>query len=201
MIATITKKQFFTAEEYLEFEESKQEKYEFHHGKIRKMPGATTNHNIISANIIFAIKLALKEKQQKYYMLSSDTKIHIPKVQSFVYPDAVVIAEKIEHYKDRKDVIVNPLLVIEVLSDSTKGYDLGRKFEKYQTISSFKEYVLIEQAYPEIIAYHREATDLWRVQRNQDLEKGEIHLKSIDCKIALADIYDLIDWENEAIAD
>lgn len=195
MTLTISKEKIYTVEEYFAFEEARGEKYEFFQGKIRKMPGASTNHNLIAANTIFTIKAAIKKQQRKFYMMGSDSKIHIPKLKSFVYPDAVVIAEKIEHYNNHKDIITNPLLIIEVLSDSTRNYDLGGKFEKYQLIDSFKEYVLIEQQYPEIIAYHREEVDLWRVQRNDNLENGTIHLKSIDCTVALKDIYDMIEWE------
>lgn len=197
MIATITQKRLFTVEEYLAFEESKQEKYEFHQGKLKKIPGGTLNHNKIAANIIFAIKQELRKSKRKYHVATSDMKIWIEAYNHIVYPDVVIICEKVEYYNNRKDIITNPLLIVEVLSSSTKNYDLSGKFEKYQTLSALKEYVLVEQTLPAVIAYHREEEDLWRVQRSHDLENGEIHLKSIDCKIALTDIYEMIDWENE----
>lgn len=197
MTLTIAKEKTYTVEAYLTFEKSQQEKYEFYKGKIRKMPGGTFNHNAISANIIYALKQAIRKSSKKYHLATSDMKIWIDAYEHMVYPDVVVICEKVQFHKNRKDIIINPLLIVEVLSNSTRGYDLGGKFEKYQTIDSFKEYVLVEQDYPEIIAYHREEEDLWRVQRSRNLEKGTIHLKSIDCTISLADIYDLIEWEEE----
>ena len=110
---------FYTVKEYLAFEERAKNKHEFYNGKIVKMPGATYKHNRIATNIMVELSILLKEK--KFEVLNSDMKIHIPQLESFVYPDAVVVFEKVQFYENRNDVIVNPLLIVEVASRSTKN--------------------------------------------------------------------------------
>ncbi len=186
------KEKIYTVEEYLEMEERSQEKHEYYNGKIIKMPGATFNHNLVAINVATALKFALRQQSKKYLVLGSDMKIQIATLQSFVYPDAVVVFEKPTFYKNRKDVIINPLLIIEVLSKSTEQYDKGKKFDYYRTLPSFQEYVLLNQDKPFASVYHRETVDTWRIK---DVKEGLIDLESIGCQISLADIYEDIVFE------
>lgn len=181
------REKIYTEEDYLVLEASAQEKHEYYDGKIITMPGGTLNHNLIAANVLLAIKLALRQLNKKCLVLGSDMKIRIAEENLFVYPDAVVICDQPVFYKDRKDVITNPLLIVEVLSKSTEEYDRGVKFDYYRTLPSFQEYVLLSQNKPRASVYHRESVDTWRII---NVIEGAIHLQSIGCDILLEDIYE-----------
>lgn len=184
----------YTEEDYLVLEESAQEKHEYYNGKIITMPGGTLNHNLIAANVLLSIKLALRQLNKKCLVLGSDMKIRISEENLFVYPDAVVICNQPIFYKDRKDVIINPLVIIEVLSKSTEAYDRGTKFDYYRTLPSFQEYVLLSQNKPRASVYHRESVDTWRII---NVKEGAIHLQSIGCDILLEDIYEDIVFDSD----
>lgn len=183
----------YTIEAYLSLEERSEEKHEYINGKIIAMSGATANHNLIAANIIVAFKNALRNNEKKYYVMGSDMKIYIEAYQHVRYPDAVVICEKIEFFNNRKDIIINPLLIVEVLSESTSQIDRGKKFDEYQSIPSLKEYVLVRQDMPDVLTFYREAPDLWRSQQIRKLEEA-IHLKSLSCSLASTEVYEGVEW-------
>ncbi len=178
----------YSIAEYLAMEENSIEKHEFYNGKIVKMSGGKYNHNLIAANIITVLNNTLEEKQQEYAVLGNDMKVYIPRTLSFVYPDAVVVCEKPLFYEDRKDIILNPLLVVEVLSPSTEEYDRKGKFFDYKQIPSFKEYVLVEQDIAFVMASYKIADRTWQDTDADGLDTS-IHLQSIDCNISLSKIY------------
>lgn len=120
-------------------------------------------------------------------------KILIPAWQHVVYPDAVVIARAPEFYEDRKDVILNPLLIVEVLSAGTESYDRGTKFEKYQSIPSFSEYVLVRQDKAEVLTYYREEPDTWKMTNISDLD-SLINLPSVAAVLEMSRIYKGIEF-------
>ena len=182
----------YAVEEYLQLEECAEDKHEYLNGKIDKMPGATGIHNIIVANVITALNIALKKREKKYIVIGSDMKIRIEAFNHIRYPDAVVVCEKLEYYGNRQDVIVNPLLIVEVLSDSTAEFDRGIKFEEYKTLSSFREYVLISQRMTYVTTYFREEDELWRIH-NTTNPQDIVDLRSLECRLALQDIYEHID--------
>lgn len=120
-------------------------------------------------------------------------KIFIPAWNHVVYPDAVVIAKAPEFYEDRKDVILNPLLIVEVLSSGTENYDKGAKFEKYQSIPSFCEYVLVRQDKTEVLTYYREEAHLWK--RSDFISPdGLISLLSVAAVLEMGRIYKGIEF-------
>ncbi len=176
----------YTVNEYLALEKRAKNKHEYYNGKIVRMPGASFKHNIIAANIISMLNAALYEKS--FFVLNSDMKIHIPQLESFVYPDAVVIFEKPLFYEGRTDVVLNPLLIVEVASRSTRNYDRTTKFEYYKTLPSFKEYVLIEQTKPWVIASYKIAERTWQDTEASSLNDS-IYLRSVDCTIELNRVY------------
>lgn len=186
------KERIYTAEEYLEMEARSLEKHKYYNGKIIKMAGVKPVHNQIAAHAIAELRFALKKAKKKFLIYNSDTKIQIPTENLFVYPDAVVVCEKPILYKNRKDVITNPLLIVEVLSKSTEQHDKGKKFDYYRTLPSFQEYVLLSQDKPFASVYHRETMDTWRIR---DIKEGIIDLQSIGCQINLEDIYEDIIFE------
>lgn len=184
-----TREKIYTIEEYLEMEEHSKEKHEFYNGKISLMPGGTFTHNQVAANVSFALIEALYEED--YIVCNSDMKIHIPRIQTVVYPDAVVVFQKPELYNGRADVIMNPLLVVEVASPSTSRYDRIGKFEHYKSLSSFKEYVIVEQNSPWVLASYKTADKTWIDTEAEGLDQS-IQLQSINCSIALKKIYRLV---------
>lgn len=184
----------YTVAEYLAMEERSVEKHEFYNGKIIKMPGAKPVHNLIAANLIIQLGIELEKKKTNYLVLTSDTKIHIARLNTFVYPDAVVICEKIELYPGSEMVITNPLLIVEVLSPSTEDYDRHGKFFDYKQIPSFKEYVLVEQDMPLVTASYKIADRTWQDNIAEGINSS-IHLQSIDCIISLSKIYKGIQFD------
>ena len=176
----------YTVQEYLAFEERATNKHEYYNGKILKMPGASYRHNQIATNVAAILVNALYDTN--FIVTNSDTKIHISQLDSFVYPDAVVVFEKPEFYAGRNDVVLNPLLIVEVASLSTKEYDRSLKFQRYKTLPSFKEYVLVEQAQPWVVASYKIADRTWKDTEANTLD-GSVYLQSVDCTLELKRIY------------
>jgi Uma2 family endonuclease len=177
-----------TIEEYLELEERSHHKHHFINGQLIAMPGGTLKHNMICSNIITALNNIVRKDQLPFLVSNSDTKIWIPGLVTFFYPDAVVICEVPEYFKGRKDVIINPLLVVEVASSSTEAYDRGEKFLAYATLPSFREYLIVYQDSPLAHRSNRTEADLWQVRSVEGIEQ-DIELCSIGCSISMRDIY------------
>ena len=184
----------YTIDEYLLLEEKAPYKSEFEKGRIKAMSGGTLDHNTIAQNIGTAISNELRKKGKKCRVNNSDLKIRIEAYDKAVYPDVSVICNKAEYFKNRKDIVTNPLLVVEVLSKSTKDYDRGTKFTQYRSIAAFKEYVLIDQEMARVEVWSKLEDNIWRVLDIKGLE-ASIHLVSLDCEIQMSDIYYLIDWD------
>lgn len=182
----------YTPEEYLALEESAEERNEYHDGQIILMTGGTTNHNQISLNISFALIATLRQQDYRVYM--ADVRLWIPQEQRFTYPDVIVIAGRPEYYNDRKDTITNPLMIVEVLSESTKDYDRTEKFKAYGTIATFQEYVLISQTAKSIEQFSKIGNKKWSF-RLYDEEDEAIELTSIEAQVPLADLYDKVGFE------
>lgn len=194
MLLTKSEDQVFTVEEYLQLEDSSSAKHEFHDGKIIEMSGETAVHNEIALKIAAALLWALEEKTTPFKVYNSDMKIQIPEFNHFVYPDAVVICEKPVFYKERKDIITNPLLVVEVASLSTEEYDRGLKFYKYKTLPTFKEYVLVSQDKVWISSFYRDQPNTWVEEIEKVMEKT-IYLKSIDVHLPLKQVFGGVNFE------
>lgn len=186
MVAQLSPETTYSIEEYFELEAQSIEKLEYYDGKITKMPGASYVHNRVATNVLVALGYALQDS--KFEVNNSDTKIHIPSIESFVYPDAVVICEKPLFYQNRVDTILNPLLVVEVLSPSTEDYDRGEKFYLYRSLPSFKEYVVIHQNHILLSTFYRLNERDWRTNDVDNLAEA-IDLQSVGVKIKLSDIY------------
>jgi Uma2 family endonuclease len=178
----------YTLAEYLRREERSEDKHEFYNGKIIKMPNAKFYHNLIAANIVRAIGNAADAVGKDYYVLGDGQKIFIEADNVAVYPDALVIFDAPQFYKGQESLVLNPIVVIEVLSPRTAAYDRTGKFDKYKKIPTFREYVLIEQNQFSVETRFQEEPDLWRhktVTKPEDM----LHLRALDLSISLADIY------------
>jgi Uma2 family endonuclease len=188
---TIRLPKVYTFEEYLRREEKAVEKHEFYNGKIIKMPGGTDIHSEIATNVVTAIKVAIRVLPVKFRVYNSDLKIRIEPADTGVYPDALVICKEPEYWQNRRDVIVNPLLIVEVLSPSTQSYDRLGKFELYKLLPSFQEYVLVNTDKHSVETRFQEETDLWRIKTETNIDNS-VTLRSLGVSISMVDIYENI---------
>ncbi len=188
-----TSPSFLSIEKYLDKEAKSAEKHEFYNGKIRKMPGSSYNHNKIGANIIIALGQIIENKQLPFEVISSDQKVYIPKLNQVLYPDALVVYQKPEFWNERRDVLLNPILIVEVLSPSSENYDRRDKFMSYKNIPSFREYVIVSQDKMEVETWYREEPFLWRETNHTD--GGSIKLSSIGISIPMDKIYRNIEFK------
>ncbi|MCF4967273.1 hypothetical protein CV014_09205 [Nostoc sp. CMAA1605] len=139
----ITQQRFYTPEEYLALEEVAEYKSEYIDGQIIPMAGGTVNHNRIAGNFYAVLNFAFR--QQNYEVFNSDMRLWIPEKRIYTYPDVMIVVGEPEFFPNRQDMILNPQVIVEVLSESTKGYDHEDKFQAYRTISTFQEYLLVDQ--------------------------------------------------------
>ena len=190
-IKAIRKPKVYTFDEYLHREEKSVEKHEFYNGKIIRMPGGTDKHCEISMNIGAAIKFAIRPLPTKFRVYNSDLKIRIDSLDSGVYPDALVICKEPEYWQDRQDVIVNPLVIVEVLSPSTQAYDRLGKFELYKELPSFQEYVLVNANKYAVETRFQEEPNLWRIRHETNIDNS-VTLNALGVSISMADIYENI---------
>lgn len=185
---TITASKTFTIEEYLELEERSLTKHEYHNGKILEMAGGTTTHNQLTMTVGAEILIAIRNQERIFQLYSSDMKIWIDRFFRFVYPDAVTIADQPAFYNNRRDIITNPLLIVEVSSAGTETYDRNGKFDLYRTLPSFQEYLIVSQEMHHVSRYFREAPDLWRTSDYFKLDEM-IPLQSMGVEISMLGIY------------
>lgn len=176
-------------EDYLKAEDKSLEKHEYHNGIIKKMAGANLLHNRLASKIASIIDNFIESNNYGFIVSNSDTKIRIEKHNRFVYPDAVVICEKPEFYKGRKDTITNPLLIVEILSDSTEEFDRGMKYDYYRSIPSFKEYVLVRQEIKQVSVYTRQDDSTWIIRHYEGDDATAILHALHQCPLPLERLY------------
>ena len=177
----------YSVAEYLEIERSSGERHEFYNGQIIRMSGGSVDHNRISRNVLCYLNNEL-DKKTGFELFGSDQKVYLPKLNLYLYPDVIVIAEAPIMAENVSQAIMNPLLVIEVLSPSTEDYDRKDKFMKYRTLESFKEYVIIQQNSAEILTLFRSEPHIWEEQEFTGVSNS-VYFKSIDVYLPLALIY------------
>lgn len=178
----------YTLSEYLRREEKSQELHEYYDGIIIKLPMARGPHNEIIMNVGTALNIALRLKEKKYRVFGGQQKVYLPALNFGVYPDVLVITDTPKYWDDNQVLLINPIVIVEVLSKGTKKYDRTGKFAEYKTLESFQEYVLIDQNKCYVETHFKEKSNTWQGTDHKDI-KGDIYLKSINCSISLADIY------------
>ena len=175
--------------EYLEQEETAEFKSEYFNGVIIPMAGGSVNHNQIAGNIYGELNFAFK--RQDYRVFIGDVRLWIPILNTFTYPDVMVIAGEPEYYQDRTDTVTNPLLIIEVLSDSTQGYDRQEKFQAYRTIPSFQEYILVSQTQVYLEQYSKVGKKQWSL-REYDEEDEVISFNCVDLEVSFEEVFNKV---------
>ncbi len=178
----------YTLEAYLRREARSVHKHEFIDGKIIKMAYAKGPHNIIAANMIGQLTNAFEQLHKNLIVFTSDQKIFFPTLNEGVYADALAVADKPEYWDAEELLLTNPLLVVEVLSRSTSRYDRSGKFDKYKTLESFKEYVLIRQDAYYAETWYREKPGLWHETIVTDLN-AKLPLQSVGVSLSMERIY------------
>ncbi|HXU39120.1 MAG TPA: Uma2 family endonuclease [Blastocatellia bacterium] len=180
-------KRKYTLEEYFDLELSTNERFEYFDGEIFSMSGVSEQHAQIEGNGYHALRLALEGRECRVFM--ANMRIKVPSLPPYRYADVSATCEKPVFEKiGGVDVVTNPTLIIEVLSDSTEAYDRGDKFTHYKSIPSLKEYLLIAQHRPHITQYVKQYDGSWSYDEVNDLT-GKIQLASIDCVLELSEIY------------
>jgi Uma2 family endonuclease len=184
---TAQPQKYYSAAEYLELEREADYKSEYYHGEIFAMAGAGHNHNRVVENLTGECYIAFKGKQCRTY--SSDQRLHIPANGLYTYPDLLIICGKNEYLDEKKDTILNPSVIVEVLSDSTEAYDRGEKFHFYRSIPSLNEYVLINSRSLAAEVFRKNEEGLWFLSSEAYKLAESITLASVDLTIAMEDIY------------
>lgn len=186
-------KQKLTIEEYLEWEKHSDQKHEYFRGEIFAMSGAKITHNDIALNIATILKQKLKGKSCKPY--NSDQRIHIPKNTLFTYPDISVVCGEIITLNDDEWNILNPTIIIEVLSPSTKNYDQGEKFRLYRDISTLKEYIMVDSESIYVEVYRINNTGHWELEEYKQIA-NKLNIPALSLSIDLNEIYEGTKFEN-----
>jgi Uma2 family endonuclease len=191
-MALPAKKKILSISEYFEMEEKAEIRHEYYKGEIFAFAGASINHGRIIGNI--NAKLLQKLNKKKCEPFSNDLKVHIDEFDFFTYPDILVICDKPEFYKDRDDTVLNPVLIIEVLSESTKNYDRGDKFEFYRTIKSLQDYVLIDQYRVHMEHFEKNKDGKWLLTEYSDTSPS-LELSHLNLEIPLKEIYERVEFK------
>lgn len=189
MVAVQVRKHWIAPEDYLELERNAEFKSEYLEGQIFAMSGGSPEHSAITVNITRELSLQLKGRPCQAF--SNDLKVRTSYTGLYAYPDLTVVCSEPIYHDEKRDIITNPVVIIEVLSPSTEAFDRGRKFAHYQNILSLLDYILIAQDQPWIDHYARQPNNRWLLTPVVGLESS-LWIPSIECDLRLAEVYDRI---------
>ena len=175
-----------TSAEYLVLERQSEIRNEYFKGETFAMAGASRRHNQITANVVWILGNQLVDRICSVY--PSDMKVKVEKLNKYTYPDVLIVCQNQQFEDEHQDVLLNPVVIMEVLSDSTEAYDRGDKFIHYQHIPSLVEYMLISQKSVQVEKFMRQLDNAWVYSKY--LEMGdEIHLTAVACILTIREIY------------
>ncbi len=180
-------KQKISIEEYLEMENASLEKHEYYQGEVFSMSGAKLPHNTITSNLMTVLGQKLKGKKCKPF--GSDMRIHIPSNTLFTYPDISIVCGEVITLNNDEYNVLNPIVIIEVLSPKTKNYDRGEKFKLYRDIDTLKEYILVDSQSLHIEIFRLNASNHWELEEYND-GNNYLDIKAIGETILINEIYD-----------
>lgn len=187
---------FLTPQQYLAQERVAEFKSEYVNGETFAMAGASREHNQISSNIVTSLSLQLQDKPCSVY--SSDMKVKIDKANKYTYPDIITVCDP-QHFEDEHtDVLLNPAVIIEILSDSTEAYDRGLKFFHYQRLESLREYLLVSQKSCHMEKYERQANNYWIYSEFHEMD-ATVDINTLNCTLSLRDIYRKVELKEKII--
>ncbi len=178
----------YTEQEYLELERAAEYKSEYYRGEIFAMSGARFNHNRIKENVSIELGLFLKGKSCS--SLSSDMRVHIPENTLYTYPDILIVCGEPEFQDDHMDTLLNPSVIIEVLSPSTGSYDQGKKFYLYQSLNTLTEYILIDSQNLDARVFRKNSEGAWLVSSIAYDIHGSIEISHVGLVVKMSTIYE-----------
>lgn len=181
---------FVTPEEYLALERQAEAKNEYCAGEISAMAGASQRHNLIAANVVASLHAQLRGRPCSVF--PGDMRVKVSATGLYTYPDVTVVCDQARFDDQHQDTLLDPVLIVEILSKTTSGYDRGEKFEQYRKIGSFVEYLLISQERCYIEHFVRQSGNQWLLSESDQLQ-DVIELSSVACSLALADVYEKVD--------
>lgn len=182
----------YTLEQYLELDHESEEKLEFWDGYVFTLAGASISHNRIQRNTMFALQLRLRGKSCEVF--PSDMRVKVPAYPPYRYPDISALCGDVEiETLGKQDLLVNPQLIVEILSDSTSDFDQVDKFTYYKSIESFTEYILIAQHRPHVTQFIKQSDNSWLQHEFNDIN-DTFHINSLDCDLILTEIYENVEF-------
>ncbi len=184
-------KRLLTPEEYLAIERDVREKHEYYRGEMYAMSGASSEHNQITFNLAGLLHGQLKDRPCFAYV--NDMRVSVKPAGLYTYPDAVITCQKPQFEDKQLDTLLNPQVVIEVLSDSTESYDRGKKFEMFRQLESLREYLLVAHDRPQVDHYTCDDERQWRLKGVSGLD-ATIELATVNCRLSLADVYAKVEF-------
>ena len=196
-MATAVRQPLITAVEYLALDRESDVKSEFVDGHIYAMTGASRAHNLIAGNVFRNLANQLDGRPCESYV--SDMRVKVSETGLYTYPDVVVVCGEPRFEDEHVDTLLNPTVIIEVLSPSTEAYDRGAKFAHYRRLDSLQEYVLISQDAMRIERFSRQG-DVWELN-DASLPTDSIQVAAIDCELSLAAVYDRVTVPDESAAE
>jgi Uma2 family endonuclease len=179
--------QKISIEAYLEMENAALEKHEYYKGEVFAMAGAKVPHNRIVSNLLAELGIKLKRKKCKPY--NSDQRIHIPVNTLFTYPDISIVCGEVITLNDDEYNVLNPAVIIEVLSKSTKNYDRGEKFKLYRDIATLKEYILVDSESIHIEVFRLNEKNHWELEEYNNINES-FTIKAINESVLISEIYE-----------
>jgi Uma2 family endonuclease len=184
-------KKFISSGEYFAMEEAAEYKNEYYQGEIFAMSGASFNHNVISGNTFAMLHYLLGDSD--CIVFGSDMKIEVDKESHYTYPDVSIVCGEIEFVENRNDIITNPLVIFEILSESTKDYDRGSKFTAYRNIASLKDYILIDQYTCHVEYFYKNNMEQWTLREFKHMD-DVFKVHSVAVELSLKKIYNRVKW-------
>lgn len=179
-----------TPEDYLALERHATTKSEYVNGAVFARSGASPRHVLIVTNVVAELRQQLKRRPCTVY--STALRLQVSPTGLYTYPDVMIVCGAAHFDADQHDTLLNPTVIVEVLSESTKDYDRGGKFQHYRTLPSPAEYLLSAQDTPHVEHFVRQPDNRWLLAETNQLD-ATLHLPSIACDLALAEIYDKVD--------
>jgi Uma2 family endonuclease len=189
----IQPKRRLSPEEYLEIERQANHKSEYFDGEMFAFAGASFKHNTIIINLI--LHLGPEVRKRQCHLHSNDMRIKVIATGLYTYPDVFIVCNKPQFEDEHEDTILNPIVIIEVLSPSTENYDRGSKFAHYRTISSLSDYILVAQDKIHVEHYARQSDFSWLLTEYNSLE-NTFKIEAIDCDVSIAKIYENLELES-----
>ncbi|MEO6809674.1 MAG: Uma2 family endonuclease [Isosphaeraceae bacterium] len=191
-MSTAAARSRYTPEEYLALERQTESKNEYIDGQIHAMSGATLPHNLVAGNIYTRLNIQIWDRPCRAFM--GDMRVCVSPTGLYTYPDVTVVCGEPQLLDDHFDTLLNPTVIVEVLSPSTEAYDRGDKFAHYRRLASLQEYVLVAQNRVHVERYARQGKE-WLLTEFNQLD-DVLRLASIDCEVALRDVYAKVPFLN-----